>query len=309
MKKNKTLIIGISGQDGSTLAKKLLNKKITVHGVCRNLKSKNLIKLKILKKVKLFKVKNNYKILKKILLNNYKYIYFLGGQPNVNKSFDKLEEETYTSQIEPLKIILEHIRIQKNFKTKLLFSSSCEIFGYQKKIRFKETDDKKPLSPYGLSKLIGFEIVKSYREMFNLPVFSIIFFNHESNLRDGQYIFKKISNYLKTKEYTKKKLQVGNINVKRDWGWGPEYMEILIKIMHHKTIDDYILATGKSVSLKSIIKLFFLKYKLNYKKHVISKKSLFRKFDIKENYANINKLKIKMKVSPIYYYKNLIDLV
>ena len=124
--------------------------------------------------------------------------------------------------------------------------------------------EKNPLSPYGLSKLIGFEIVKSYREMFKLPVFSIIFFNHESNLRKKDFVFKKISNYLKTKK--QKKLSLGNIDIKRDWGFSHEYMKIILKIIQSSKKNDYVVATGKTISLRNVVQNQFKKYNLNYKK-------------------------------------------
>ena len=211
--------------------------------------------------------------------------------------------------INPLRIILEFIRKQKK-KSKFMFSASSEIFGSNYKKKLKVNSTKNPLSPYGLSKLIGFEIVKSYREMFNLPFFSIIFFNHESNLRGDDYVIKKISNYLRDKKFKKnQKLKLGDINVIRDWGWAPEYMEILSKIMNKRNIDDYIIATGKSVPLKKIIKTFFNQYNLNYKKYIVIKKDYIRKFEVKENYADIKKLKKELNLKPAITYKQLVNLI
>ena len=304
--KKKALILGVSGQDGTHLAEILLNQNIKVHGISRKKKnwSNNLKSKKIINKIKVFKL--NYKLsnLKKILSRNYNYIFFFGAQNSPVKSFDQLERNTFSSHIEPLKIILEFIRKQKLSKSKLLFASSGEIFGYQGNKKLNEKSEKKPLSPYGLTKLIGYEIVKSYREMFNIPVFSIIFFNHESNLRLKEFVFKKISDYLQKSNY-KKKLVIGNINVKRDWGWSPEYMRIVSKIMKSKNVDDYILATGLTTNLKSIIKLFFKKYNLDYKKYIKVSKKFYRTNEIKENYANISKLKKTFKIYPKVNYKNI----
>ena len=304
--KKNALIFGISGQDGTHLAKILLNQNIKVHGISRKNKnwSNNLKSKKILKKIKVFKL--NYKMsnLKKILFKNYNYIFFFGAQNSPIKSFGHLEKNTFDSHIEPLKIILEFIRKQKKFKSKLLFASSGEIFGYQGGKKLNEKSEKKPLSPYGLTKLIGYEVVKSYREMFNLPVFSIIFFNHESNLRSKEFVFKKISNYL-IKSNLKKKLVIGNINVKRDWGWSPEYMHIVYKIIKSNYVDDYVLATSLTTNLKNIIKLFFKKYNLDYKKYIKVSKKFYRSNEIKENYANISKLKNTFKIYPKINYKKI----
>ncbi len=307
--KKKILIYGITGQDGSYCANLFLKKKFVVHGISRKYKNwdKNLKFLNISNKVRVYKIDSKYRNLNNILKNNYKFIFYLGGQTSVIASYKKLEYETFDSQIFPLSIILDFIKNQKKPKSKFMFSSSSEIFGSQKKIKLNELSEKKPQSPYALSKFIGSEIIKSYREMFSLPVFSIIFFNHESLLRNKKFIFKKISNYLKQQDYSKK-ISVGNLNIIRDWGYSEEYMNILYKIMQNKKIEDYILATGHSIKLNEIIKLFFNKKKLNYKKYIKVDKKLFRKFDIKENYADISKLKKIIKVYPKKNFRDLINL-
>ena len=305
--KNKVLIYGISGQDGSYLAKKYLDKKFIVHGISRKIGKwdKNLKYLDIKDKIKIFKINKNFNNLHSILKNHYKYIIHLGGQSSVIRSYSELEQETFESQILPLQIFLEKLRNQKKNKTKLMFSSSSEIFGYQQKVRLNEKSLKIPQSPYALSKLIGYEIVKSYREMFNLKVFSIIFFNHESILRNDNFIFKKISNYL-IKENFKKKIELGNIDVIRDWGSSDEYMKIVFNIMKKNKVDDYVLATGNSIKLKEVIKYFFQYKGLNYKKFITINKKYFRKYEIKQNYADISKIKKNINTYP---KKNIKDLI
>jgi len=306
--KNKVLIYGISGQDGSYLAKKYLDKKFIVHGISRKKGGwdKNLKYLDIKDKIKIFKINKNFNNLNSILKNHYKYIIHLGGQSSVIRSYSELEQETFESQILPLQIFLEKLRNQKKNKTKFMFSSSSEIFGYQQKVRLNEKSLKIPQSPYALSKLIGYEIVKSYREMFNLKVFSIIFFNHESILRNDNFIFKKISNYL-MKENFKKKLELGNIDVIRDWGSSDEYMKIVFNIMKKNRVDDYVLATGNSIKLKEVIKYFFQYKGLNYKKFIEINKKYFRKYEVKQNYADISKIKRNINTYPKKNIKDLID--
>jgi len=310
--KKKILIFGITGQDGSYLANIYLNKRFDVHGVSRFGKnwSKNLDMLNINRKVKVFKIKNKSFEINNLLKNNYSHIFFLGGQTKVSSSFYDLEYETYDSQILIIKEILEYIRLQKKNKTKFLFGCSSEIFGYQK-IKLSETSEKEPVSPYGLSKLICYEIIKSYREMFNIPVFSLIYFNHESNLRENSFVLKKTKNFLEDislKKNSKRKLKLGNIDISRDWGYSKEYMEITYKIMSSKFFEDFIIATGKTIKLRKLIDLFFKKYNLNYKNYIRINKKLFRKFDIKSNFANINKLKKKFNIKPKHRSNNIIDI-
>ncbi len=192
--KKKILIFGITEQNGSYLAQLFLKKKnYIVYGATRKKKFLNLRKLNILKsiKIKIIKNFNNEFQIKKLLKKNFNQIFFLGGEQNISESFFKKEYETYESNIIPVKTILEFIKTSQK-KTKFLFAATREMYGYNKKTKISENSQTNPYSPYGLSKIACFEFIKSYREMFNLPVFSIIFFNHESPLRKGNYVIKKI---------------------------------------------------------------------------------------------------------------------
>ena len=305
--KKKALIIGISGQDGIYLSKILLSKNYNVYGITRGNK-KNLIKSNLINKLKLFILKDlKEKNFLPVLRKYYDEIYFLGGQSNVKKSY-YLQEETYKSQIEPVKIILEFIRKQKK-KSKFLFAASSDMYGQKKtKKKVKEVDDKSPISPYAMSKLICFEIIKTYRNMFNLPVCSAILFNHESKYRNKDYVFPKILRMVERISKNKKlKIQLGNINIKRDWGWAPEYMYGCYKIINSKNIEDYNIATGSSTSLKNVISLAFKEKNLNYKNYLKIDKKFIRQFEISENYADISKIKKKLKWHPHIKYKQIIN--
>ena len=306
--KKKALIFGITGQDGSYMAKLLIEKNYSVYGICRKKNYKNLKALNLLTKVNLYILpKLNELKIYQLLKKNFNEIYFLGGQSSVIDSFLK-RVETYESQISPLKVILDYIVQQKGAKSKFLYAGSSEIYGnanYNKKLT--EDDKKKPVSPYGLSKLIGYEIIKSYRTMFNIPVCTAILFNHESPLRPEKFVFNKIINSVeKVRKNNKARLRMGNIEVKRDWGWGPEYMTGCHKILNSKKIDDYIIATGKTIALKKIIEECFKKYDLNWKKYTIIEKQKYRKFEIKENYSSIKKLKKNINWFPKNDYMSVI---
>ncbi len=308
MNLKKALIFGITGQDGAYLAKILIDKKYKVYGISRKKNYVNLKKLGILKNTKIFNFLSfsNNKI-ENILRKKFDEIYYLGGQSSVSVSF-KRSFETYESQVAPLKLILNFILNQKNKKTKFLYAGSSEMFGnINKQNKISENSPKKPVSPYGMSKLIGYEIIRSYRLTFKLPVCTAILFNHESSLRTNNYIIKKIINYAKKINFSKNKiLEVGNINIKRDWGWGPEYMIGCNKILKSKKIDDYIIASGKTVSLKKIIYLIFKQYNLNWKSFTKVNKKYIRKFEIFENYSNNKKIKKQINWSPKIIYTQVV---
>lgn len=304
----KALIFGVTGQDGSYMCKHLIKKNYVVHGICRRKNYVNLKKLSLLKKIKLHLISNTNKIkILKVLRKNFDEIYFLSGQSSVQDSF-KNEQETYDSQINPLKVILNFIKLQKNKKSKFLYAGSSEIFGnIKRKRKIKEEDVKSPVSPYGLSKLIGYEIIKSYRKMYNLPICTAILFNHESSLRTKKYVFKKIIESVKKINKKKiKKISFGNIKIKRDWGWAPEYMIGCNKILNSKNIEDYIIATGKTISLEKLIYSCFKNYNLNWKNYVLIDKKKFRFSEIKENHANTSKIKKYIKWIPNYKYLDVI---
>jgi GDPmannose 4,6-dehydratase len=145
--------------------------------------------------------------------------------------------------------------------------------------------------------------------MFKLKVGSFIFFNHESNLRDKSYVIVKIiKNLIAIKHKRKKSILLGNINIKRDWGWAPEYMKIVFKISKKNKYDDYIIATGVTVSLKKIISTACHELKIKIPK-IISKKKFQRKFDIFQNSPSISKLKKEIKYYPKIKYDQVIKKI
>lgn len=307
--KKKALIFGITGQDGAILSSILLKKKYEVFGISRNKDYSKLVKLKINDKIKkIATIKNS--IILNLLNKNFQEIYFLGGQSSVIKSFTDINQ-TYESQIKPINIILNFILNQKGKKSKFLYAASSEMFGQQNtKKKINENTSKNPLSPYGLSKLISFEIIKEYRNTHNLPVCSAILFNHESSLRQKDYIIKKIIDTARRIKFNKtNKLIIGNVNIKRDWGWAEDFMNACNLILRKNRIDDYVIATGKTVSLKTMLRLSFSSQGLNWKKYTRVNKKLIRKFDIKENYSDISKIKKVLGWKPKYFYKDIISKI
>lgn len=299
MKIKKALIFGVSGQDGAFLAKYLINKNYRVFGITRNKNSlKNLSILRIQNKVKIYSTGYyKYEVLKKIIINNnIDEIYFLAGQTKPILS-SYLFYETMYSNLVPVYYIIDII-LKNNRNIKFFNSSSCEIFKETNK-KLNENSKKFPDTIYGLSKLLSYEMVKFFRIKYNLKVCSGILFHHESQLREKSFVLRKI--IISAKDiYLKKKdrLNVGNIDIVRDWGWAPEYVKLIHKLNNQKKIEDMIVATGNSYKLKNLISKIFKYYNLNWQNFVYVDKNLVRKNDALIRRADNSKIKKKMNWKP-----------
>ena len=306
MKKKKIFIFGITGQDGTYLANLLINKKFKVFGFTRSLKKsnlENLKKLSILEKVNLFQYSNKKSnfIEKCVLKYKPSQIYYLSGLSSVSKSFfDPLD--TYNSNIILLFRILEICRKNK-LKIKIYNSASTDCFGNQKK-RCNEKTSFQPLSPYAKSKSYAFWLVKYYRETFKVSSVNGIISNHESVLRNKNFVSKKIIDYV-NKFDAKKKLIMGKTNIYRDWGWAPDFVEAIYKINTSSKRSDYIAATGKSISLNYFIKKAFSIKNIDKNFYIKNNNQHLRNKEINKVYCDIRKIKKDLGWKP----KHTIDQV
>ena len=300
MKKKTALIFGVSGQDGSYLSKLLLKKKYRVYGVTRsNIKNNliNHIKLNIFKKINIFKssCSSQLEIERIIRLSKPDEIYFLSGQSSVKKSFDE-PLETYKSTILPFFYILETVRkLDKSIK--IYNSSSSECFGNSKKIFCNEKTELNPISPYGKAKTFSLWIGIYYRKNYNLNISNGIIFNHESPLRDQNYVTQKIVSYVKKFNSNSNDLKLGNIDIYRDWGWASEYVELIYKINSQKKNDDYVIGSGRLYALKEFIKILFTEKKIKLNKILTSKKFI-RPTEIKRIACDNKKIKNEFNWKP-----------
>lgn len=306
--KKSILIFGITGQDGSLLAKHYIDKNFIVNGVVTSKKfsPRNLNKLNITRKVKLFyRINVNEKNIKDLIIKSKcSIIYLLSGVSSVKKS-EKLKYETITSNNLILIEVLQTL-ISNNLKRiKVFNASSGEIFGDNKGVN-NENSKINPLSFYALAKSISLEIGRAYREQFKLKIYNGILFNHESPLRPKTYVIKKIVSGVND-IFNKKinELKMGNTEVYRDWGWAPEYIKIIYKIMNSTKPSDYIIATGKITKLDDILTKVFNHYKLPKKNFLKKSNNLNRKLEPMHIKADITKLKKKFNYSP----KILIDAI
>jgi len=310
------LISGITGQDGSYLAEFLLKKKYKVHGIIRRValedRTHRLWRLKgILKKINLHaaSLESYASIVKIVQKIKPKEIYHLGAQSYVDYSF-KDEFSTLNTNINGTHYFLSAI---KDFspKTKFYFAGSSEMFGKAKTIPQNEKTAFHPRSAYGISKVTGYDLTRNYREAYNLFCCSGILFNHESPRRGFEFVTRKISHGVATiKLGLQRKIVLGNLDAKRDWGHAKDYVEAMWLMLQRKKPDDFVIATGKQHSVREFAKLAFSMVGLNYKDYIITDKILFRPSEVHSLLGNYSKAKKFLKWKPKISFKNLVkDMV
>jgi len=288
--KKRALIFGVSGQDGSYLSRFLVSKKNQVYGTTRNNNKrnlKNLISLEIANKVKIFKcdIKNFYQVKKIIQKIKPHKIFYLCGQSSVTGSYTN-PAEAFKSNTLGLLNILEIIK-ESNRKIKVFNAVSGQIYGNRKKNIYNERSYIEPQSPYGVSKASSFWLTKIFREWYGVKCCSGILFNHESPLRSDEFVTKKIINNCKLiKKGKLKYLYMGDINIYRDWGWAPEYVEAMYLMLKQKNPKDLVIGSGKRHSLKNFIYEVFRLLKIPRKHLKTNTKKFMRKNDIRSYRAD-----------------------
>jgi len=288
------IITGVTGQDGAYLSKLLLEKDYKVIGLLRNKNSVNLDKLNYLNITDKIIFENcDLTNLGEIIniINQYKptEIYNLASQSSVGVSFNN-PIETLNFNILSTANILEAIKILDK-SIKFYQASSSEMFGKTNNLPFTEDSIFHPVSPYGISKASAHWITVNYRESFGLFTTSGILFNHESVLRGNNFIIKKIIRTAFDILNDKKEiLEVGNIDIKRDFGYAPKYVEAMYLMMQHIKPNDYIISSGISLSIREIIYYIFDKLNIDRNKIIINK-DFFRPNEIEDIYGDSTKAK------------------
>ena len=268
MKKKIALITGITGQDGAYLAELLLNKNYEVHGIKRRSSSFNTARIDHLYKDKhnedvnfflhygdLTDSTNLIRIIQEVQPDE---IYNLGAQSHVKVSFEVPEYTANSDAVGTLRI-LEAIRILKmENKVKFYQASTSELYGKVQEIPQTETTPFYPRSPYGVAKLYAYWIVKNYREAYGMFACNGILFNHESPLRGETFVTRKITRAAsKIKLGLQEKLYLGNLNAQRDWGHAKDYVEGMWRMLQYEKPEDFVLATGKTTTIREFCDLSF----------------------------------------------------
>ncbi len=287
------LVTGVSGQDGAYLAKLLLEKGYKVCGTSRDAQMatfRNLERLKIREDLRLESVAlNDFRSVIQVLFKTQPdEIYNLAGQSSVGLSFEQPVETQDSIYLGTLNL-LEAIRFMGK-EIKLYNASSSECFGDLKNEAATEDSPFRPRSPYAVAKAAAFWQVANYREAYKIFACSGILFNHESPLRPDRFVTKKIVAAAKRIARGElRELRLGNIDVQRDWGWAPEYVQAMYLMLQQEKPDDYVIATGSSRPLCDFVDAAFRHLDLDWREYTVIDKSFFRPTDLNVGRANPSK--------------------
>jgi len=297
----KAFVTGINGQDGSYLTELLLKKSYEVHGIVRRASVFNTERIDhLIEDNKIFNKKlfihygdmtdssNLNRLLKKIEPDE---IYHLAAQSHVKVSFEVPE---YTADVVALGTLrlLDAIR-ETDIDTKFYQASTSELYGGLTDKLMDEEYPFYPRSPYAVAKLYGYWIVKNYREAYDLHASNGILFNHESPRRGKRFVTRKITMAAtRIKKELQDKLYLGNLNAKRDWGYAPEYVDAMWRMLQEKKPNDYVVATGELHSIRDFVREAFCHVGIDI---------VWRGEGLKEKGVDVHTKKVYVKVDPRYF--------
>ncbi len=291
----KALILGVAGQDGCYLARLLLQKGYEVVGTSRDALAAsfaNLERLDIRNEVQTASAAiNDFRSIATVIQKHKpEAIYNLAGQTSVGLSFEQ-PVEAMDSIAQGTLNVLEAIRFLDGH-TRFYNAGSGECYGETGEAPADEQTAFWPRSPYAVAKSTAHWLVRNYRESHGLHACTGILFNHESPLRPERFVTQKVIRAAaRISAGSREKLRLGNISIKRDWGWAPEYVEAMWLIMQQEEPDDYVIATGRTESLEYFVSRAFAHFDLDWHDHVTCDESLYRPSDIDTSSGNPAKAK------------------
>lgn len=307
----KALICGISGQDGSYLARFLLNKGYEVHGTARDAQMSNFGNLCLLgireritaHSMALNDFRSVLQVLTKIQPDE---IYNLAGQSSVGLSFEQPVETLESISVGTLNL-LEAIRFVGQ-PMKLYNAGSSECFGNTGGLPADESTPFRPRSPYAVAKATAFWEVANYREAYGLHACTGILFNHESPLRPERFVTQKIVKAAcRIAAGSNEKLQLGNMSIARDWGWAPEYVEAMWLMLQQDLPNDYVVATGETNTLQDFVVEVFRYLNLDWRDYVSSDDTLLRPSEIMVSRGNPEKADKVLGWRAIYKMQEIVQ--
>jgi GDPmannose 4,6-dehydratase len=292
----RALILGVSGQDGAYLSRLLVEKGYEVHGTSRDAEQqpfRGLRQLNVRDQVRTHStsLRDFREVLQLVTNVRPDEIYNLAGQTSVGLSFSQ-PIEAIESIAQSMLILLEVVRYLK-LPVRIYNASSSEVFGETApEMSSSETTPFMPRSPYATAKATAHWATANYREAYGIFACSGILFNHESPLRSDRFVTKKIvQGALDIAAGRRDRLTLGDLGVARDWGYAPEYVDAMWRMLQQDRADDYVIATGESHTVEEFVAAAFAEVGLDWRAHVDIDKSLFRPTDIRCSRGDASKAK------------------
>jgi len=312
------LITGITGQDGSYLAEFLLDKGYNVHGIIRRSSSFNTGRIDhiyqdphvenrtlFLHYGDLTDTGNIAKLISQIKPNE---VYHLGAQSHVKVSFDMPEYTANSDALGTLRV-LEAIK-NSGLPIRFYMAASSEMFGTSPPPQNEKTPFH-PRSPYACAKVFSYHITRLYREAYGIFASNGILYNHEGPRRGGTFVTRKISRAVaRIKAGLDKKIYLGNLDAKRDWGFTPEYIEVMWTMLQHPKPDDFVIATGESHSVKEFLEEAFRYAGLgNWQQYVEIDPRYFRPAEVEHLVGDSTKARENLNWQPKIKFKDLVKIM
>jgi GDPmannose 4,6-dehydratase len=304
-------ITGITGQDGSYLAELLLEQGYQVYGLIRRSSSQIYDRIShVLDRIELIPgdLLDQNSLIEALKISNPDEVYNLASQSFVPTSWS---QPVHTGEVNGIGVIrlLDAIRIV-NPKIKFYQASSSEMFGNPQTVPQDEGTPFHPVSPYGISKLFAHWAVVSYRKQYGMFACSGISFNHESPRRGLEFVSRKITSHAAMiKMGLGKKLRLGNLEARRDWGYAKDYVRAMWLMLQQEKADDFVIATGESHTVRDLCSIAFSYFGLDYKDFVIIDERLLRPADIHTLVGNSSKVRRKLGWEPKLAFKELIEMM
>lgn len=311
----KALITGITGQDGSYLAEFLLERGYEVHGIVRRVALEDPVH-------RLWRIQHRLDKLQLHAASMESYAslfrvveqvrpdecYHLAAQSFVSYSFDD-EFSTINININGTHYILSAVK-ERAADCRFYFASSSEMFGAAAETPQSERTPFHPRSPYGISKVAGFHLTRNYREAYGLFACNGILFNHESERRGYEFVTKKISaGVARIKLGLQEKLQLGNLDARRDWGYSPDYVRAMWLMLQQDAPGDYVIATGESHSVRELVEKAFDVVGLRWEEHVVVDQSLYRAAEVHELRGDASNAKQVLGWEPTVTFDRLVEIM
>jgi GDPmannose 4,6-dehydratase len=309
----KALITGITGQDGSYLAELLLEKGYEVHGIVRRValehpqarmwRLRNILAQIHIHSGSIESYASVFNVISEIKPDE---CYHLAAQSFVSYSFED-EFSTVNTNLNGTHYVLSAIKRQAP-ECRFYFAASSEMFGNVKETPQNEETPFRPRSPYGISKMAGFELTRNYREAYGLFALSGILFNHESPRRGAEFVTRKITSAVaKIKLGIENEIRLGNLDARRDWGHALDYVRAMWIMLQQDEPDDFVIATGKSRSVREFLETAFRCVDLDYKKYLVIDEKLYRPSEVNVLEGDVSKAHQTLKWFPEITFEELVQ--